>query len=223
MTARLHNTDLLDRTTSEVLHSLDPAANVDRRLVGMAQAQATLARILTTAPADLSMSPPARTRVASNHPRRWVLAGAAMVGAGALVVAPGMLGGGAAFASWSATPQFVPSAEATVAGEDCRTRNLEDPTGEGPGRKIVETADIVLVESRGDWTYVLLGGDGGYEATCLLRDNGPGEEVTGGGYLGSLGVEKVDSNTVLTNGTRAQSGDDSSYREITGRVAAAIA
>jgi hypothetical protein len=134
-----------------------------------------------------------------------------------------MLGRETAFASWSATPKAVPQPQATVVGEDCRTRNLDDPTNEGPGRKVVETADIVLVEGRGPWTFVLLGDAGGYEATCLMRDNGPGEEVTGGGYFGTLGVAKVASNMVVTNGTRTQSDDDGSYREITGRVGSEVA
>jgi len=38
---------------------------------------------------------------------------------------------------------------------------------------------------------VLLEGPGGFEATCLLKDNGPGQEVTGGGYVGTLGDEPV--------------------------------
>lgn len=217
MTVRLHNTDLLDRATSEALHSLDPAADVDRNLVGMAQAQTTLARILATEPADLSVAQPFLAGMAPRHPRRWVLAGAALMGAGALVVAPGMLGGEAAFASWSATPKTVPSAEATVAGEDCRTRYMNDPSGVAD-RKVVDTAAIVLVERRGDWTYVVLGGAGGFEATCLLRDNGPGQEVTGSGYVGTLEAATLAPNTVLTHGSNAQSDDDSSYREITGRV-----
>ena len=155
--------------------------------------------------------------------RRWVLSGAALVGAGALVVAPGMLGDEAAFATWSATPKAVPPAEATVAGEDCRARNMDDPTGVGPGRKVVESADIVLVEGRGIWTYVVLGGAGGFEATCLLRDNGSGEEVTGGGYVGTLEAATLAPHTVLTHGTHAQSDDHSSYRDITGRVGSDVA
>lgn len=223
MTTRVHDSDLLDCLTSNALLSLDPAANVDRHVVNGALAQDTLARILATDCAGSSVPPPAPTGVARSHRRRWVLAGAAVVGAGALVVAPGMLGRETAFATWSATPRAVPHAEATVAGEDCRKRNLYDPTGAGPGRKVVETADIVLVEGRGPWTFVLLGGAEGFETTCLLRDNGPGEEVTGGGYSGTLGASKVDPNLAVTNGTRAQSDDDSSYREITGRVGSNVA
>jgi len=93
---------------------------------------------------------------------------------------------------------------------------MNHPNGRGP--QAVQTADIVLVEGRGAWTYVLLGGARGYEATCLLRDNGPGEEISGGGYTGTLGLAKVASKTVVTNGTRAQSDDNGSYRDITGRV-----
>lgn len=223
MTQRLHTTDRLDRATSDALRSLDPAASADQQLASGPRAQDTLARILATDTAGPLVAAPAQAGRAGGNSRRWVLAGAAVVGAGALVVAPGLLGGGTAFASWSAIPKGVPPAEATLAGEDCRMRNMDDPTREGPGRKVVETADVVLVEDRGPWTYVLLGGDGGYEATCLLRDNGPGEEVTGGGYFGSLGVEKVGPGTVVTHGTRAQSDDNSSYREITGRVGSDVA
>jgi len=223
MTQRLHTTDRLDRATGDVLRSLDPAARADQRLVSAPRAQDTLTRILASDTAGTLVAPPARAGRTEGHSRRWVLAGAALVGAGALVVVPGLLGGETASAMWSAIPKAVPPAEATLAGEDCRMRNIDDPTRQGPGRKVVENADIVIVEGRGAWTYVLLGGDGGYEATCLLRDNGPGEEVTGGGYTGSLGVEKVGSNTVVTHGTRAQSDDNSSYREITGRVGSDVA
>jgi len=70
---------------------------------------------------------------------------------------------------------------------------------------------------------VLLEGPGGFEATCLLKDNGPGQEVTGGGYVGTLGDEPVARDSVTTPGTRTQSNDDSSYREISGCVGSDVA
>lgn len=223
MTTRLHHTDLLDRATNDALRSLDPADDVDQQVVAGTRAQDTLARILATGSAGPATTPPPVRTGWARPPRRWVLAGAALVGAGALVVGPGMLRGQTAFASWSATPQAVAPGQATVAGEDCRTRNLNLPSDVVPDQKVVNTADIVLVERRGAWTFAVLGGAGGFEATCLLRDNGPGEEVSGGGYAGTLDAAGIASNMAATHGANAQSNDDSSYREITGRVGADVA
>ncbi|MHB8275548.1 MAG: hypothetical protein ACYDC9_12440 [Dermatophilaceae bacterium] len=224
MTACLHNTEFLGRTANDAVRSLDPAANVDPQLVASPRAQDTRARILATDSAEPALAPPIRTGLVRTPRRRWVLAGAAMVGVGALVVAPGMLGGQNAFASWSATAKSVPPAEAAVAGKDCRTQ-WGGPGGVGPGSdgKVVETADTVLVERRGAWTFVLLRGVGGFEANCLNKDKGTGDGFTGTGSTGTYDVAAVASNTVAIHTLGVGGDDQSSYGESTGRVGSDVA
>ena len=229
MTARLHHTDLLDRATSDALRSLDPAADVDQQVVAGPRAQDTLARILATGSAGPATPPPGRTGWARPR-RRWLLAGAALVGAGALVVAPGMVRDQSAFATWSATPTAVAPGPAAVAGQDCRThhaliatrRSQGGQSGLGPDRAVVETADILLVERRGAWSFVLLGDAGGFEATCLLRDT-PGGRVSQMGSSGTLEAGTVASVAAVTNGANAMIYEDGIYREITGRVGSDVA
>ena len=226
MTARQHRTDLLNRATSDAaLRSLDPAANVDRHLAGSAPAQETLARILATDPAaDHSVTPLLRARIARSHPRRWVLAASALVGVGALVLAPSMLGGQTAFASWSATAQAVAPAEAAVAGQDCKT-HWGGPGGTGPGSdgKVVENADPVLVERRGAWTFVLLQGAGGFEATCLIKDKSDEDGYTGGGATSTYDTAPVAPDTAAIHSFGTTGDDQSSYSDSTGRVGSEVA
>ncbi len=228
MTARLHNTDLLDRATSDALRSLDPAADVDQQVVAGPRAQDTLARILATGSAGPATTPPPVRTGWARPRRRWVLAGAALVGAGALVVAPGMVRDQTAFASWSATATAVAPGPATVAAEDCRTTHARLATlrkraglaGPRADRTVVETADVLLVERRGVWTFVVLGGAGGFEGTCLLSDT-PG----GRGFSATLedGTVASASNTVVTHGAEAMVYDDSIIREVIGRVGSDVA
>ena len=231
MTARLHNTDLLDRATSDALRSLDPAADVDQQVVAGPRAQGSLARILATGSDGPATPPPVRTGWARPR-RRWALAGAALVGVGALVLAPGMVRDQTAFASWSATPTAVAPGPATVSAEDCRTthariatrRSQEGQSSPGSDRTGADTADVLLVERRGVWTFVVLGGAGGFEATCLLRDT-PGGRASSTGFSGTLeaGTVASASNTVVTHGANAIVYDDSILREIIGRVGSNVA
>jgi|SRR5665647_3427545 len=201
MTSRLHNSDSLDRATSEALRSLDPAADVDPQLAGSPRAQEILARILATDSAG-PVTPPVRTGLARRPRRRWVIACAALVAVGALVVAPGVIAdkpavvaprgiaGNTAFASWSATAKAMTPAETAAAGKKC-TAQYSGPGGFGPGSdgKMVAQSHTVLVERRGVWTFVLLTGPGekgrgGFQATCLMKDYAAaasGGANTGGG------------------------------------------
>src|SRR5665647_3155289 len=205
MTSRLHNSDSLDRATSEALRSLDPAADVDPQLAGSPRAQEILARILATDSAG-PVTPPVRTGLARRPRRRWVIACAALVAVGALVVAPGVIAdkpavvaprgiaGNTAFASWSATAKAMTPAETAAAGKKC-TAQYSGPGGFGPGSdgKMVAQSHTVLVERRGVWTFVLLTGPGekgrgGFQATCLMKDYAAaasGGANTGGGGGGS--------------------------------------
>ena len=215
MTSRLHNSDSLDRATSEALRSLDPAADVDPQLAGSPRAQETLARILATDSAG-PVTPPVRTGLARLPRRRWVIACAALVAVGALVVAPGVIAdkpavvaprgiaGNIAFASWSATAKAMTPAETAAAGKKC-TAQYSGPGGFGPGSdgKMVAQSHTVLVERRGVWTFVLLigpgeNGRGGFQATCLMKDSAAavaGGANTGGG--GGSSARSYDGPAVL--------------------------
>ena len=73
MTARLHNTDSLDRTTSDALRSLDPAAHVDPQVVASPRAHDALARILATDSAGPAVAPPELSRNDGDVSTRQVL------------------------------------------------------------------------------------------------------------------------------------------------------
>jgi len=205
MTSRLDNSGSLDRATSEALRSLDPAVGVDPQLAGSPRAREILARILATDSAG-PVTPPVRTSLARRPRRRWVIACAALVAVGALVVAPGVIAdkpavvaprgiaGNIAFASWTTTAKAMTPAETAAAGKKC-TAQYSGPGGFGPGSdgKMVAQSHTVLVERRGVWTFVLLTGPGekgrgGFQANCLMKDSAAaasGGANTGGGSGGS--------------------------------------
>jgi hypothetical protein len=227
MTARLHSPDFLDLTTRDALRSLDPADNLDTRMVDGPRAQDTLTRILATDTAGPAVAPPVRTGRARRPRRRWVVA-AALVGVGALVVAPGMLHSQTAYASWSATAKAITPAEAAAAGKKCQAQ-YAGPGGFGPGSdgKMVAQARTLLVESRGVWTFVLLTGPGekgrgGFQATCLMKDYaapGAGSD-TGGGGGGE--AESYDGEAVVLAPDMAEVTGGSSSGDQTGSTSSSI-
>jgi len=241
MTPRLHNTDL-DRATSEALRSLDPAGIVDPQLVGNPRAQDTLARILATDPAAPTTPPPAMAGWLRGPARRWLLAGIALVGVGALVIVPGFRHGNPTatmvplkyptltnteFASWSPTSKAGTPAEAAKAGKDCTTKWVRTgalgPAHPGPGVTVHQTADAVVVDRRGPWTFVLIEGgvDGDFEATCMYNDSGSGKAFSGSIGISAAGAVPV--NTVVA-GIRGNGGiGQNTYSWSTGRVGSDVA
>jgi len=187
MTSRLQHPDSLDRATGEALRSLDPAAGVDPSVAASPRARETLARILATDSAG-PVTPPVRTGLARRPRWRWVVACVGLVAVGAFVVAPGLIAGNTAYASWTATAKAITPAETAAAGKKC-TAQYSGPEGFGPGSdgKMVAQSHTFLVERRGDWTFVLLTGPGekgrgGFQATCLMKDDAAaGGANTGGG------------------------------------------
>jgi hypothetical protein len=222
MTSRLHRTDSLDRATSEALRSLDPAAGIGPQVAGSPRAQETLSRILATESAG-PVTPPARTGPARWPRRRWVVACVALVAAGALVVAPGMIAGNTAYASWTATAQAITPAETAAAGKKC-TAQYSGPEGFGPGSdgKMVAQSRTFLVERRGVWTFVLLTGPGekgrgGFQATCLMKDSAAavaGGPNTGGG--GGSSARSYDEPAVLLAPDTAEVTDSGGSGDSTG-------
>lgn len=231
MTAPLHHTASLDDgATDDVLRSLDPAGNVGPEVVGNSKAVDTLARILATDPAEPAgpAAPPVRTGWARVPRRRWVLAGAALVMASALVVAPALTHKETAFATWSAEATAATPSETAAGGEECR-RQWGGPEGIGPGSdgKIVAAAKASLVESRGAWTFVLLLSGGDFEATCLYNRHPASDQ----GFSGGGGTIKYDTpvaralapNAIEVHSEGTTGDDNSSYAETTGRVGAEVA
>lgn len=143
-----------------LVRSLDPAdpAGVVPSASG-ARAQADLARILATEP----VAPGPRRR-----PVRRVVAGVATVAsvATAAVLAPSLIGGDAAFASWQPLPQKVVGAARAEAAGACR----DQLRGAAPGSALGRTTPAVA-EQRGDWTLVLLSGSDGFSGLCITDDS----------------------------------------------------
>ena len=243
MTPRLHNTEFLDRATNEALRRLDPAGIVDPQLADNPRAQDTLTRILATDPAGPTTPPPAVTGWLRGPARRWLLAGIALVGVGALVIVPGLrhgdptsttvphtyptLAGNTEFASWTPTSQAVTPAEAAKAGKDCTTKLVRlgviGPAHPSPGLTVDQPGEAVVVDRRGPWTFVLTEGgqNGDFQAICLYDDNGSGKEVSG--QLGSFAPGAVPSNTVVVGIPGVGGIDQDTYSWRTGRVGSDVA
>ena len=105
--------------------------------------------------------------------------------------APQLLGAGdPAYATWTATPHAPTTPQQLAAADSCRASLVDsltggdDPTGVTPDR--VRRAGVVLSEQRGAFTLVVLGDDGGFDASCITED-GP---LLGGSGFGSMGVSR---------------------------------
>ncbi|MBM7515907.1 hypothetical protein [Nocardioides nitrophenolicus] len=145
-----------------LLRSLDPADPPAGVAGGVdARAEADLARILATAP----------DRAPRRRPTRVVGATAAAVTvvAGGVVLAPSVVGGDAAFATWSPHPREVvgTAARADAAGT-CRDHLADASAVDGAG---LARAVPAIAERRGDWTLVLLSGAGGFSGLCITDDS----------------------------------------------------
>jgi hypothetical protein len=142
--------------TAAALRELDPASTTTLTEEERQRADATLARILAAPghePGRTETDLPRRRR------RRRVLIPVALLTAAAVALST-FLGGGTAFASWTAKPATLPPPTAAAAATTCRT--ALDMRDQGAG--------VVIAERRGGWTYVLLDGPG-EEGACLMPDD----------------------------------------------------
>lgn len=170
-----------DARTVSALRDLDPAtttlSDAERK-----RADATLERLLSSrAPDDV----PATNARASRR-RRWTLIPAVALAAAAAVVMPSFVGGGSAFASWSATPTPLSTPTADAAATTCRAA-LDVPS----------TMRAAVAEHRGGWTYVLIDGTAG-EAVCLMPDELVGhsdDAVRRRGFFGSFDPDPAEAPT----------------------------
>jgi hypothetical protein len=171
----------LDRFDA-TLRELDPAATSTLTEEERRRAGAVLAQILAAPAPEPGGTEAGRPR----GRRRRALVPAALATA-AVVALTTVLGGGSAFADWSAVPTVLPAATAAAAATTCRS-NL----GIGdPGLR------VVLGEQRGGWTYVLLDGPGG-EGACLMPDHMVGtSDATArrSGFFGTYDTEHEEAPT----------------------------
>ncbi|WP_456694732.1 hypothetical protein [Aeromicrobium sp. P5_D10] len=137
-----------------VLREMDPApptVTEDERR----RAAATRDRILATPrEGHVGIEPDHKKR----HRGRALVAVA--IAATAAVAVPTLIGGGSAFASWTATPEPLSRSAATAAATTCRAALRIDD----------QRAQTVISEMRGKWTYVLIEGPAG-EGACLMPED----------------------------------------------------
>lgn len=154
--------------TTQALADLDAAPPAPLTAEQVRDADGTLSRILSATPrADRA---PERRRRAGVVPRALLLAAAAA--ALALVTSvTGVFGGGTAYASWTARPTVLPSPEQADVAQECRDELASgaDGTDGAPTADQLRSTDLVLADTRGAYSYVLLSGANGLEATCLIE------------------------------------------------------
>ncbi len=157
------NRTRLDPTALAVLHSLDAAPARPLSQAQSRRADATLADILATDPGSAPVSGSAPTR----RRRRWLaLAAAAAAGALAFTVLPVSPGAqDPAYATWKAVPDRIPLDAAGGAAAYC-LKHAADHTDERTEAGL-EAATVAFAERRGVWTYVMLAGPSGFQASCL--------------------------------------------------------
>lgn len=153
-------------TTDQALTSLrsldaaDPGASA-----ATTRARADLERIVASDPgAD---APARRTRPGGGR-GRLVLAGVALAAVATVTVGvvalPSVLGGDAAFASWTSTPGAMSPAQQREAAEACR--DVQQGAG-GEYDDALAAAVPAVAERRGAWTTVVLAGEDGFSALCV--------------------------------------------------------
>lgn len=196
-------------TVETKLRELDPARDIPDSLVSEPRARALLARLT----ADMELVP---RRPSPRKTRTRVLTASLAIAAttaGAFVLAQSV-GAPSAYASWTATPRAATADEVRNWGQHCLSMNGS-----------VQSHDyaVRLVEMRGKFAYTVLTAPDGFEATCLIHDNGPEQPVTGGGFTGSLTAEPQPDG-LATNSVRSvtDEGGDTEY-EVTGKAGAEVA
>jgi len=185
------------------LRTLDPARHIDPDLSTGERARTTFTRIVTSQASTAHFERPLRRR-------RTKYVGAATAAAGALLFAPIPGFAGTANAGWVATARPATPAEQQSLGKAC-IANSSDP-GAGPEN---HHFTLALAEVRGDYTYVVLSGEDGFEATCLTR---PKPTPIGWGFGGPL-TQQPSPRGIVTNSVREDQLDaGGSQYEVTGKV-----
>lgn len=218
-------TTVVDDHTTALLADLD-AAQVDDDLATRPVAQAALARILATDPA----AAPERRAPRRTHRRgRWAAAGVAVL-AGAVFAAVNLdeRSSSNAYASWTPTPATAARGDVDAAGAACRRQTeqsvarIDDPAVPAearaglPSAADLAAARVMLAETRGDWTLVVIAGRG-IDVTCLSRA-GSGRVDMAGGSLGMGAPEHLGPAAFMSGGPGVGSTADGSFSTLTGTV-----
>lgn len=210
-----------DDAIARAVAQLDPAPSTmdgdQRRRAELAKARITASAAAGSAGSGTGAHAPHQR----GRRRLAVGAGALVSGVAAAVVLPLTLGGGSAFAGWSAVPQPVVGAEAAAAAAKCwRPIAL---TGDD-----VATPRIRIAERRGAWTFVALSGDRS-AADCLMANDSVGRLGSDGIVAGSSGKRvdppapvPADGLDQVTSSETAVDGDTSVFL-VQGRVGPDVA
>lgn len=223
-TPQTHDPDLL---LTQALTDLDAAPPAALTREQQDRADETLATILGAA------AGPAPTPVVplTTRPRRRLGRGILLVAAAlalTLVISmSGLIGGGTAYASWTARPAQLPITAQEDLAQRCRDY-LGHPPGapEGPGiptNADLQGTDLVLADTRGDWSYVVLRGANSLEATCLIDDSSgwsilPGRASASAGSYGFIDTPTPAADEVFGTSLMGMSADEGSYWTTEGHV-----
>ncbi|WP_277212078.1 hypothetical protein [Isoptericola croceus] len=193
------------------LAELDPARNLEAP--GSPDDQA-LAQVL----AQPRVAPAGERRPALRRPgRAAAVASAAAAAVVAVVVTTVTLDSPAAYASWTPVPAGVTPADTALADESCGGSAAEIVEGaEGPVVQEVPVAPV-LTDVRGDYTYVVVAGEGAY-GECFVTatdERGAPQVVTSSAVVPELALPGRRELTTLQNGTASWSEGDGAEGALT--------
>jgi hypothetical protein len=189
------------------LRRLDPARAIPDSLVEAPRARSVLAEITSAPPGQ---GAPVQRRRSSTALR--VAAGIAAASIGVLALTQ-IVNPSSAYASWTAVPRPATGTEVDRWGSWCLDMHAEG-THQG--------YEVRLVEARGPYAYVVLGGSQGYEATCLFQEKGDGNHEASG-FSAPL-PQQPPRDGLVTNSVRAVADDgNKSAFEVTGRAGPDVA
>lgn len=204
-------------TTTTRLRALDPAdavvdpalrARLDARVLSL---PATLADTPPVVPVPTRPTRPTRSR--TTRRRVALLGGVAAAVAAGSVVLPALVGGNAAYASWTGTPSTVAPAELDAVVAACRDQ-LDGGWLPWDTSPLLDTAtaDVAVAERRGGYVAVLLRPSGGADlsAFCVATLPPGSGEVSDveTGMAGSSGPAATAGPTQFLEGSMAQFGGD---------------
>lgn len=215
------------------LGELDPAR--DLRAPGHADDE-VLAGILAQSRTD-----PADQR-APRRPGRAAAVASAAAAAAVAVVVVSTLDAPAAYASWTPVPDAVTPAEAAERSQECG--GVATEIVDGPDGPVTEQVPVtpVLTDVRGEYTYVVLAGDGAYgecfvttggdrpaqtvESSVVLPERAPAAREVTTLQLGTASWSQDDGTEGALTSAFGQVGDDVTAVELTltsgERVAATV-
>lgn len=225
------NHDARPDLITQALTDLDAAPPAQLTAEEQARADAALARILDT---DRTTTPAPALPIGLRRPRRLargVLLVAAALALTLVISMSGLIGAGTAYASWTARPAQLPIAEQEKLAEQCRGYLTEPPGPEMPGVPTaadLRASELVVADTRGDWTYVVLSGADGLEASCLIEERSgfsifPWASGTAAGSFGFTAPPPPAADQIIGTGLMATAADEGSYWATEGQVGRDVA